>query len=201
MISFKSNTLGRGLGLTALAAAAVLSVLPLTSPSADSLDRIEQAFEVAMDGTSFHFEGPVNANGVPADGTPFIIQGYIYPAGTFATNGDLSGVLADGSPEFPDLVMGKWICRGWHLQDGDAVTGPLVATTQIFDFDPNNPGLHTIVTDGIELADVNVPFCRAITGGTGRFEDLEASHSQKFVADGVNASGGFSAAFKFRVKP
>ncbi len=153
--------------------------------------------DVAMDGLSFSFEGAVNEAGFPAEGTPFVISGYIYPGGTFARYGSLSGTNADGSPEFPEEVIGTWICRGWHLQDGDAVTGPVVATTQIFDLDTERPGSQTVITEGIELADFNVPFRRAITGGTGAFSGLTGEHGQAYVGNGVNASGGFNATFIF----
>ena len=44
------------------------------------------------------------------------VQGYIYPEGTLTCDsqtGSRNGVLADGSAEFPDKVLGTWICRGW----------------------------------------------------------------------------------------
>ena len=154
-------------------------------------------YDVAMDGTSFHFEGPTNAAGYPADGTPFVVRGYIYPAGTFEQHGSASGTNPDGSPEFPQLVMGTWYCRGWHLQDGDALTGPIVATTQVFDLDSERPGRRTIVTDGIELADFGVPFDRAIVGGTGSYRDPSGRSVQTYVD--VNSSFGFNTSFVMRI--
>ena len=55
-------------------------------------------FDVAMDGNSFFFEGGVNANQAPLRGTPFVVEGYIYPEDTFCQFGLLSGVnvLGDG---------------------------------------------------------------------------------------------------------
>lgn len=159
--------------------------------------------DVAMIGsTFFDFEehpDPARA-GVPPNGSPFIIQGYIYRGGTFKRFGDTSGVNADGSAQFPDRLIGMWICRGWHLQDGDALTGPVVATTQIFDFDPDRPGRHLIITDGIELADFDVPFKRAITGATGVFRHLDGELKQTYVWDDpvfLNESGGFNTTFQF----
>jgi len=149
------------------------------------------SFDVAMDGSSFHFQGPTNENGFPADGTPFIVRGYLYPGGTFAEHGSGAGTNPDGSAEFPDRVVGTWYCRGWHLQDGDAVSGPVVATTQIFDLDPRTPGRHTIVTDGIELADFDVPFQRAVVGGSGRYR-WARGHSTQVYFD-FNASNGFNS--------
>ncbi|HUP25722.1 MAG TPA: hypothetical protein VNB06_22625 [Thermoanaerobaculia bacterium] len=148
------------------------------------------AYDIAMNGATFHFEGPTNEAGYPADGTPFIVRGYLYPEGTFATHGSSSGTNEDGSPEFPELVVGTWYCRGWHTQDGDALTGVVVATTQVFDLDPNQPGAHTVVTDGLELADFDVWFSRAITGGSGRHRHPTGQQRQVYVD--FNASDGFN---------
>lgn len=153
-----------------------------------------------MNGGSFFFEGPTNEAGAPANGTPFVVQGYIYPDGVFEANGELSGVNPDGSPEFPNQVLGTWICRGWHLQDGDAQSGAVVATTQIFDFG-DEPGRQTIITDGIELAEFDVPFSRAITGGSGVLAQaavLDTICEQVYVGSGLNGSGGFNTEFTFR---
>lgn len=149
--------------------------------------------DVVQNGTDFFFEGPVNEAGIPAKGTPFVTTGYIYPAGTLAANGSASGILADGQPEFPQLVIGSWTCRGWHLQDGDAETGIVVVTTQTFDFDHQQTGRHMIVTDGIELADFDVPFVRPVTGGSGAFSRLDGQMQQTYV--NFNASGGFNSRF------
>jgi hypothetical protein len=185
---------------------AVAALFATTSPGAAQSERgvvlakatpSKLAFDIAMDGSSFHFQGPSNANGFPADGTPFVIRGYLYPAGTFEAHGSGSGTLADGSPEFPELVRGTWYCRGWHLQDGDATTGPVVTTTQIFDLKHGEPGTNTIVTDGIELADFDVWFSRAITGGSGRHRSLQGQQRQVYLA--LNASGGFNTSTEIRI--
>jgi len=152
------------------------------------------AYDIAMNGHTFSFEGAANPNGFPADGTPFIIRGYIYPGGTFARHGKNSGVLPDGSPQFPDKVLGTWICRGWHLQDGDAVSGPVVATTQIFEFNARVFGSKSLVTDGIELADFDVPFERIVTGGTGPFRDAESLKVIQTYVD-FNATSSFNTSF------
>jgi hypothetical protein len=154
-------------------------------------------FDIAMNGASFHFEGPTNEAGYPADGTPFVVRGYLYPKGTFAAHGSSSGTHPDGSPEFPELVVGTWYCRGWHLQDGDALTGPVVATTQVFDLDVHEPGAWTVVTDGIELADFDVWFSRAITGGSGRHRAVRGQQRQVYVD--FNASNGFNTSTELRL--
>ncbi len=68
-------------------------------------------FEVAEDHTRFAFApAPVFDDGMPAHGNPFVTQGYIYPAGTLSEG--VSGTLEDGSPAFPDKVLGTWTCDG-----------------------------------------------------------------------------------------
>jgi len=190
-------------------AAGTLAVLGLALlGTAASADQGKKRFtvDVAMNGqTFFDFEenpDPERA-GIPPNGSPFIIQGYIYRGGTFELYGDTSGVNEDGSPQFPDRVIGNWICRGWHLQDGDAVTGVVVATTQIFNFDVDRPGKHMLVTDGIELADFDVPFKRAVTGGTGVFNRVSGELEQTYVweePEFLNASGGFNTTFEFQLQ-
>ena len=151
-------------------------------------------FDVVQNGMDFFFEGPVNENGIPAKGTPFVTTGYIYPAGTLTAYGASSGIKSNGDPEFPELVIGRWICRGWHMQDGDAESGVVVATTQTFDLDEANAGRHMIVTNGIELAEFNVAFARPITGASGKFRRFRGQMAQTYLD--TNASGGFNMKFR-----
>ena len=182
----------------------VLALIATTTAHADVREHEQSAshvkyvghtlqLDVVQNATDFFFEGPVNENGIPAKGTPFVTTGFIYPAGTLAVNGASSGITANGEPEFPELVIGTWTCRGWHLQDGDAESGVVVVTTQTFDFDKDNPGRQMIVTDGIELADFNVPFVRPITGGSGQFGRFKGQMEQTYLD--FNASGGFNMTF------
>ena len=80
--------------------------------------------EVAENGHEFVFdESPVfgeeagDLAGFPAYGNAFVTGGYLYPEGTL---GDSDGVNPDGSPEFPDRVIGRWFCRGHFVADGAA---------------------------------------------------------------------------------
>lgn len=145
-------------------------------------------FDVAENGKRFTpDESPVFADGLPAYGAEFITEGYIYPFGTL---NETNGVNADGSPEFPDKVIGKWYCRGWHVGDGaHTVTGPWVITHQLYDLG-RKPGRETLASDGIELADLGIPFKRAITGGTGRFENASGQVTQTFLGFPNVAMGG-----------
>lgn len=135
--------------------------------------------DVAENGTRFlPDETPVFEDGLPNYGAEFITEGYIYPAGTLS---GANGTLPDGSPEFPDKVIGRWTCRGWHVGEGARTTaGPLVVTHQIFDFG-EAPGSEAIMTDGFEYAEPNVAFHRAIIGGTGRFARARGEQVQTLL--------------------
>jgi hypothetical protein len=157
-------------------------------------------FDVAENAKRFIFDDtPLVDNGagakVPGYANEFITEGYIYPYGTLdATN----GVLADGSPQFPDKVMGRWSCRGWHVGDGALTkTGPWVITHQLYDFG-NTPGNVTLTTDGLELVDVNVPIRRAIIGGTGPYAQARGEAIQTML--GFNQLQGVNLRFVLNVK-
>ncbi len=166
-------------------------------------------FDVVEFGTKFAFdELPIDENGMPLYGNPFITQGVIYPPGTVTVDaeGNANGVIvetdAEGNvtvrPEFPELVLGTWICKGTVLaEDGFNIeSGPTVYTTQLFDFHAVSGefGRISVETSGLELIDLNEGIQRAITGGTGAFARAGGEMQQVFV--GVNASGGFALRFE-----
>jgi len=153
-------------------------------------------FDVAEDMTRFAYD-PDNTfeeDGMPAHGSYFVTQGYIYPAGTL--NGS-NGVNMDGSPEFPDQVIGSWTCYGTFIGDGaHATTGAWVVTTQIYNFG-HEYGDSMIVTDGFELADTGVSIERAITGGTDEYANARGEAEQVFL--GFNASEGVNISYELNV--
>ena len=153
-------------------------------------------FEVAEDPTRFVFDTAiVDANGMPAHGSTFITQGYIYPAGTL--NGS-NGVLADGSPEFPDKVLGEWTCRGWVVGDGMATgQGVSAVTTQLFHFGGDLQG-WTLVSDGYETLEIGVPMTRAITGGVGPYGDRKGELVQTLL--GITDQMGVSFHFAIETR-
>ena len=164
------------LAVIASGAVATISVFGGTAAEANT-EVIE--FEVAQNMTKFVFdEAPVHEDGLPAYGNSFITQGYIYPEGTL--NGS-NRALPDGSPEFPDEVIGEWICRGWFIGDGaHTTTGPIVITTQTYQFGEEY-GNATIVSDGYELAEVNKEVKQAITGGTGQYQMARGEVTQELL--------------------
>lgn len=153
-------------------------------------------FDVAENATRFAFdEAPVDDNGMPAYGNPFVTQGYIYPEGTLDGN---NGVQSDGKPEFPEQVIGQWICRGWFIGDGAATeTGPWVITHQLYNFS-DQPGRKTLMSDGYELAEPNVPIQRAIVGGTGPYKEASGQAVQTLL--GFNQSEGVDLRFVLEVE-
>jgi hypothetical protein len=154
--------------------------------SADEAPAKTIKIDVAEDMSRFVFDADVaHEDGMPKHGTAFITQGYIYPAGTLTES---NGVLEDGSPEFPDKVLGEWTCRGWFVGEGaHAKTGPMVITTQLYNFG-ETLGAEMLVTEGYELADVGIAIQRAVTGGTGQYTGASGVASQTFL--GFNASEG-----------
>ena len=139
--------------------------------------------EVAENGTRFIAdETPTFEDGLPAAGAEYITEGYIYPAGTLTCeNNECNGVLENGEPEFPDLVIGTWVCRGWFIGDGfHTETGVWVAATQIFDFG-ETAGSNMIVTDGLEGPEYDVVDIRAIVGGTGQYRNVRGEQHQTLL--------------------
>ncbi|MEM7114958.1 MAG: hypothetical protein AAF614_21150 [Chloroflexota bacterium] len=154
-------------------------------------------FDVAEDMNRFIFDQDVvYEDGMPADGSSFITRGYLYPSGTL---NDSNGVNPDGSPEFPDLVIGEWICQGYMINDaGHATSGVWVFSTQFFQVG-DEPGAQTITTTGYELADVGQAISRAITGGTGEYNDARGESEQTLL--GLNASEGVNLRIKIMPNP
>jgi hypothetical protein len=152
-------------------------------------------FDVAEDMTRFVYDqSVVHEDGMPKHGSAFITQGYIYPAGTLTGS---NGVNPDGSPEFPELVLGEWTCRGWFVGDGaHTKEGPMVITTQIYNFGPEL-GDATLVSEGYELADVGVYIERAITGGTGPYAYARGMGRQAFL--GFNETQGVNLTYSLEV--
>jgi hypothetical protein len=145
-------------------------------------------FDVAENATRFVFDPDLlHDDGLPAYGAWFVTQGYIYPADTLD---ETNGVNPDGSPEFPDQVLGQWLCRGVFIGDGARSTsGSWVITTQTYNFGSVD-GEAAIVSDGHELADIGVMVDRAVIGGTGPFAGGGGTATQSLlgfnVVEGVN---------------
>ncbi|HMS95324.1 MAG TPA: hypothetical protein PKA03_08905 [Tabrizicola sp.] len=146
-----------------------LSLALLTSISAgQGFAETLAAFDVAEDLTRFVYaETQRFEDDMPAYGNAFVTQGYIYPAGTL--DGGVEGTKADGSPAFPDKVIGTWTCDGYFVGQGMRTeSGTFVISRQVFQF--NDGGL--LITQGPELIDNGAPVSRAVTGGTGDYAEV-----------------------------
>jgi len=180
--------------LALIAAIATPFATAAWSAPAEKIKALE--FDVSEDMTRFVFDKDVTfEDGLPADGSAFITRGYLYTAGTL--NGDGDGVNADGSPQYPDKLIGEWICSGYMINEaGHATGGVWVFSTQFFQFG-TTPGAETIVSQGYELADVGVAISRAISGGTGQYQDARGQGEQAML--GLNATDGVNLRVKLEV--
>ena len=170
------------LAMTTAAIAGVSIASAAGTTGNETVDTLE--VDIAEDGTRFVIaEAPVFDDGFPAHGNAFITQGYIYPAGTLT---DSNGVNPDGSPEFPDEVIGEWSCTGYFIGEGaHATEGAWVYTTQLFAFgDDADTGAETIVVTGYEGAEVGATVTGAITGGTGTYATAIGEADQELL--GIN---------------
>ncbi len=190
----------------ALIAAIALFVIAAAAPAAYAglaeRGRTETlTFDVAEDMTRFVFDKDVAyEDGMPADGSSFITRGYLYPAGTLTCDaeGKCDGVNEDGSPQYPDKLVGEWICSGYMINDaGHATSGVWVFSTQFFQLG-TEPGAETIVTTGYELADIGVAIKRATTGGTGDYAEARGEGEQTLL--GFNAGLGVTLSVKLNVR-
>ena len=162
-------------------------------------------FEVSELSPRFVFdETPLDTAGKPAYGNEFITEGVIYASGTLQsgddgvnTTRDANGKVLSTTPKYPDKVIGRWTCRGWHVGEGAATkTGPWVVTHQLYDFAPT-PGEASFTTDGLELVDFDETIKRAITGGTGPYKSLRGEALQTMI--GFNSSDGVN--LRLELKP
>ena len=190
-------------GLLMLVLSACTPVVPavVVAPTAnqqaaDEVSNEVLRFDVAEDMSRFIFDKDVvYDDGMPADGSSFITRGYLYEYGTLQGG---NGVNADGSPEFLDKVLGEWICQGYMINEAaHASTGVWVFSTQFFQLG-EEAGAQTIVTQGYELADLDVAIARAITGGTGDYKSAGGESSQILL--GFNASEGVNLRVELNVE-
>ena len=172
----------------ALSVLAVLVLAPAVASAQNTFETLN--FDVAENGLQFSFQQePLESNGFPAYGNPFVTTGYLYSANalTVGGNGVVNGVNADGSPQFSGSTRkGTWHCSGWFIgPDGaNTATGPWTNTVTLYQIN----GRGEISTAGLELSDINVTGTRSVTGGTGDFRRASGTQEQKLI--GFNQTGG-----------
>jgi hypothetical protein len=169
----------------------VLAALALAPSVASAQNTYEELyFDVAENGFKFAFQQePLESNGFPAYGNPFVTTGYLYSAGTLTVNGSgvVNGVNADGSAQFSGSTRkGTWHCTGWFIgpQGANTTTGAWTNTVTLYQI----TGKGEIATAGLELSDLNVTGTRAVTGGTSTYKRASGTQEQKLI--GFNQTGG-----------
>lgn len=203
--------LNNRLTVLALAAAAMILAVAAVIGSRNQADAAKPPqsliVEIAQDMTTAHIgEGPFHEDGMPDGGNTFIVEGFIYLEGTLnGSNGILISEDADGNlvtePEFPDQVIGRWICRGWFLGDGMYAQGePWAISTQHFELG-GQFGEVTLVSEGYELPDgMEETLYRSITGGTGPYFGASGQQIQHFMGLNVTQGTNFHIEFKLEKK-
>ena len=185
----KSTVLLVGVGVAISAILAMLAVVNLVnSTSAEAAAEAAPearaeilTFDVAEDMTRFAFDQTKSfGDGLPTHGSSFVTEGYIYEYGTLTGS---NGVLADGSPEFPDKVIGKWACRGCR-----AMEGVWDSTSQVYNFGEDY-GHVTLTSDGNASAAVGEAISRAITGGTGQYAQARGEMNQTLLGFNKGTEG------------
>ena len=146
----------------------------------------------------------------PVFGDYFMYEGLIYEGGTLAANcagGNGCGLNPNGTPEFPEAVIGRWTCYASSAGNGGATAEDVwLYSTQVYEFDVWQvdqgvyaPGLHALVSHGPQRNDLNVPWDRAITGGYGRYKRSAGQVQQTKV--GFNQTHCENFTFDFQIEP
>jgi hypothetical protein len=198
--------------MTARRSAAVCALalaLPVAAARATESDPTFSV-DVVADCNRFISEGVGHPHPGPAFGDYFMQEGLIYEGGTLAANcagGDGCGLNPDGTPEFPEAVIGKWTCYGSFVGNGGATAeGVWLYSTQVYEFDVEQiddnvfaPGEHALITHGAERNDLNVSWNRAITGGYGNFKRSVGEIQQTKI--GFNQTECENFTVDFRIHP
>lgn len=162
--------------------------------------------------------GQIDASGHPLKGNNFGLAGYIFPEDYLGNNCPVSkdcGIeLFDindslfALPIFPGAVIGRWDFYGYTTQDLSQVLeqgGTATFSTQVFLFSKQFSRCPEckIVTDGQDYygGDENVPYQRAIVGGTTEQAKLIRGEVEQVIfqqPENRNATGGYNMKVTFR---
>lgn len=110
---------------------------------------------------------------------PFLVEGTIYPEGTFG----------DGFVPTDDAAIGRWFCQGWLLENPDRPE-PHVSSRQVYVFgsvteDELFPS-DTMSSLGLEGTSAGQVLTRMVVGGTGRY--MGASGQVLEIGKGTNTT-------------
>jgi hypothetical protein len=198
----RKKTLWRSVALTVVASAVALQLgtRPLHADRSDEGRHGSATFvvDVAVDMRTFAAvpstgNPPGEAVG-PNRGTPFIVNGKIFPADTLPTGTASNDPSQAGS-------IGDWVCRGILTSDMARQLAGLdkigFDTTQMLIFGSDK---RAIWSEGLEggLGEAGVTTHRIVLGGTGAF--LAASGDVVQVSLGTNATGAPNIRLTFRLR-
>lgn len=178
-----------GLALSGVALGAGAAGGVVGSRSGMSSRRQTLAIEVACLGPTMRNTDPSNKADDGDFRNAFMVEGLLFPQGT---------ILGDGFIPVEDRSIGRWICRGWFINDS-ARPQPHISSTQDYVFariSAEQPFARDLITSaGIEGTDKrNVVWYRAVTGGTGKYFGAIGEHAQSFFAENATTfSDGFAA--------
>jgi hypothetical protein len=179
-----------------IVAFAAVALMSFVVPVANAGDRDNQTFtvDVTVDHRTFAIV-PSNGNVLnpeplgPNRGTPFIVDGKIFPGGTLQKGAGM------GDPDMPGSI-GSWICKG--IFTSDLTTEDIgFNTTQMFLF---NGDKDAIWTEGLEagLGKQGVITHRTILGGTGKFRGARGEVVQEAL--GTNDQGTPNIRLTFEIQ-
>ena len=155
--------------------------------------RERMTFDVACVGDTFRYSAADNSADEADFRIPFLVEGWIYPAGT---------VPEAGFIPTPDGSEGRWFCRGWQVLDTNR-TEPHALTHQEYVFGSITPDNlfppDNLTSSGLEGTGGSQATTRSIVGGTGRYFGATGQVVQH--PNGVNttvfADGSGDAALNF----
>jgi hypothetical protein len=185
----------------ALSGLALVGILAVTGAQAAQRATPTFSIDVAADCNRY-----IENAAQPAVGDSFIQEGVIYRPGTLAAhcpNGNGCGLEADGTPEFPEAVIGRWRCWGSFVDAREG--GPPVYSTQVYELSfataaDGAPGEHALVSHGPEWGNLDVPFGRAIAGGYGRFAAADGEVTQTRIGFNQTQCENYTFDFKLRTQ-
>jgi hypothetical protein len=141
----------------------------------------------------------------PGMGSSFLQEGIIYRPGTLAAhcpNGNGCGINRDGTPEFPQAVIGKW--RGWGSFVDAAAGAPPLYSTQVYELMYENgdttPGEHSLVSQGLEWGSSDLPVKRMVAAGYGRFKQASGAVTQSRIGFNQTQCENYTLDFKLRTQ-
>ena len=119
------------------------------------------------------------AEGFPPNGSPFFVEGALFPANTIPTgeeDWDLDANI--------DAAIGHWFCYGWFVSRADRVD-PHVITTQTYHFQritQEDPfPARQIQSHGLEGTFGGQVAARSIIGGTGIYRNATGRVLQEII--------------------